>query len=381
MPNKKKSQSLNNNTQKEAKVSKKSGFNNLVDRKFNNQSKTSKQRDLMIKDYQNRHSANTVQIKKKANRDVLRNKNQFQGKRDKRNIFEDLDDGNNNNDDLQLLTHKGVAIDDLEDEQLKRSIASDEEVDEIDQEMLESLRFQGFDDEENAKGGNEADPQKKKKTRKEIYEEVIKKSKKAKHERQEFKEDYFQSVKELDENINDIFNIVGVSKKVKTEDPEDDYAMMAMKLSGERIIAPGKIAKKIDEKEQNRKRKIVNQLYSDSDEEQDPEAGVDGLKDGLGKERKFRDVLNAKKQKDSQKMGKTIDFLKGLNEGSGDSDEEDEEEELSELDLDDDEQEMDESASEDYVDYENLEEAEIDEDDEEGEEEEDDEGEEEEDDD
>jgi len=56
------------------------------------------------------------------------------------------------------LTHKGVAIDDLEDEQLKRSIASDEEVDEIDQEMLESLRFQGFDDEENAKGGNEADP-------------------------------------------------------------------------------------------------------------------------------------------------------------------------------------------------------------------------------
>jgi len=159
----------------------------------------------------------------------------------------------------------------MDNEELGRSVASDQEVDEIDQQMLESLRFQGFDEEEGAKAGNREDAPTKKKTRKEIYEEVIKKSKKAKHERQEFKEDYGEKVKELDDELMGIGELLATRKKIKVantaESEMDDYQLMALKLSGERVLGPQKVEKKVDNKaEERRKKKIINELNSDSDE-------------------------------------------------------------------------------------------------------------------
>ena len=42
----------------------------------------------------------------------------------------------------------------MDNEELGRSVASDQEVDEIDQQMLESLRFSGFKEEDGASERN-----------------------------------------------------------------------------------------------------------------------------------------------------------------------------------------------------------------------------------
>ena len=318
MPSKNKTKSsAKNNAQKPQKTVQKSGFNTQVSTKIHNQSKSLIKRDDLIKDYKNRNSANVVRIQKKEVERFASNKNQFLGKRDKRNIFDDFDQDENQQDDLLLQTHKGVAIDDLDNEELGGSVASDQEVDEIDQEMLEGLRFHGFDNEADAKADN-IDPTKQKKSKKEIYEEVIKKSKKAKADRQEFKEDYMDSVKNLDEEVNDLRKLITCGKRLKRSDYQnedmDDYALMAHKLGNERILAPQKVEKKVDNKaEERRKKKIVNELDSDSEDGVDMDTGVDGLKDGLKKNRKFRDNEQLKSHKEARKYDKTLDFLKNLN--------------------------------------------------------------------
>jgi len=56
----------------------------------------------LIKDYNNRNSANIVKIQQKEKKRFDSNKNQFLGKRDKRNIFDDIDEDHNQEDDMLL---------------------------------------------------------------------------------------------------------------------------------------------------------------------------------------------------------------------------------------------------------------------------------------
>jgi len=56
----------------------------------------------LINDYNKRNSANIVRIEKKANNHFKTTKNQFLGKRDKRNIFDEFDENKNEDDDLLL---------------------------------------------------------------------------------------------------------------------------------------------------------------------------------------------------------------------------------------------------------------------------------------
>jgi len=247
----------------------------------------------------------------------------------------------------------------MDNEELGRSVASDQEVDEIDQQMLESLRFSGFQEEDGAVADEREPAAAKKKSRKEIYEEVIKKSKKAKADRQEFQEDYLDAVRDLDEEVLNFRDLLRVTKKIKVEDPhkqeKDDYYQMAAKLSTERMLGPTHVEKKVDNKAiERKKKKIVNELNSDSDD-CDKDAGVDGLRDNLRTDRKFRDNEHVNNQKKAKKLDKTLDYLKNLNDGSGDDSDADEDE-LSELDLDEqeDSEGEEESGSQDYVDYENI---------------------------
>jgi nucleolar protein 14 len=336
-------------------------FGGLVQRKFAKQSSSLKKRDDMVKDYNNRHSANIIKIQKENNEINRSNSkmNKFLGKRDKKNIFDGNSDEEQEGQSGLILTHNGTAIDDLDRYDLQQSHRSEHsDVDEIDQEMLESLRFHNFDaTEATALEGQEP----KKKSRKEVYEEVIKKSKKAKAERQEFKEDYVESCKDLDSQVKDIKSIVTMTLKrdiKKVDGYNDDYMLLASRLSSERVVAP-KVEKKlkteeIDLKNSLKKKKNVRDTWDDGSSSDDGglDAGVDGLRDGLsGKVRKFRDNEEVKNQKDVKKMEKTLGFLKEL--GGGGSGEEGDGEELSDLDLDSEEGE-EESGSEDYVDYEDL---------------------------
>lgn len=337
-------------------------FGGLVQRKFAKQSSSLKKRDDMVKDYNNRHSANIIKIQKENNEINRSNSkmNKFLGKRDKKNIFDGNSDAEDEGQSGLLLTHNGTAIDDLDRYDLQQSHRSEHsDVDEIDQEMLESLRFHNFDaTEATATEGQEP----KKKTRKEVYEEVIKKSKKAKAERQEFKEDYVESCKDLDGQVMDIRSIITMTLKRdirKVDGYNDEYMMLAERLGSERVVAP-KVEKKLKTEEidpkHHKKKKNIRETWDDGSDSDDGglDAGVDGLRDGLsGKARKFRDNEEVKNGKNAKKMEKTIGFLKGLGEGSGDGSG-GEDEELSELDLDSEEGE-EESGSEDYVDYEGLE--------------------------
>jgi nucleolar protein 14 len=338
-------------------------FGGLVQRKFAKQSSSLKKRDDMVKDYNNRHSANIIKIQKENNEINRSNSkmNKFLGKRDKKNIFDGNSDEEQEGQSGLILTHNGTAIDDLDRYDLQQSHRSEHsDVDEIDQEMLESLRFHNFDaTEATALEGQEP----KKKSRKEVYEEVIKKSKKAKAERQEFKEDYVESCRDLDSQVKDIKSIVTMTLKrdiKKVDGYNDDYMLLASRLSSERVVAP-KVEKKLKTEENDlknpiKKKKNVKDTWENGSSSDDGglDAGVDGLKDGLsGKVRKFRDNEEVKNQKDVKKMEKTLGFLKDLGGGGSGGDGDGEEEELSELDLDSDEGE-EESGSEDYVDYEGL---------------------------
>ena len=243
----------------------------------------------------------------------------FLGKRNKQNIFEDNEEEN-----LQLLTHNGKAIDDLDEHELKQGIDSDEDLDEIDQEMLDKLRFGGFDEEDDfAEDGEDAEgrPQKKKKSRKEVYEEIIKKSKKAKADRQQQKEDNAELVADLDDRCKDIQTIFSNNgtKKLKTDyssaNEIDEYAMLAEKLTFDRLLAP-KIEKKIKTDGSDhfgRKKKNVTEIEEEKEsDDEDNEAGVEELGDGLKKNRKFRDNKNMKNQKQLANVNQTMDYLKGL---------------------------------------------------------------------
>ena len=125
-----------------------------------------------------------------------------------------------------------------------------------------------------------------------------------------------ESVKNLDGQIKDIKSIITISDKRnvrKVDGYNDDYMELAERLGNERVLAP-KVEKKLkveDGGEVGRgrpKKKEVREGGGESDEEDLGDVGVDGLRDGLSKKRKFRDNEEVKNMKDVKKMEKTLGF-------------------------------------------------------------------------
>lgn len=93
-------------------------------------------------------------------------------------------------------------MDDFKDNEIDRSVSDDN----IDAEMVQNLHFGGFDDD-----GDERDErgfQERRKTKQEIYKELIHKSKKMKFQRQQQQQEDDEKVAELDEGFEDIMQLL-----------------------------------------------------------------------------------------------------------------------------------------------------------------------------
>ena len=122
-------------------------------------------------------------------------------------------------DEQQLnLTHKGRflfiktsnlfqginldQIDDFKDNEMDRSFSEDEN---INADMVDNLHFGGFDEDEDK---DEHGFQQRKKSKQEIYKELIHKSKKLKFQRQQQQFENEQKIEELDEDFGEIFHLL-----------------------------------------------------------------------------------------------------------------------------------------------------------------------------
>ena len=104
------------------------------------------------------------------------------------------------------LTHKGKTLEDMDDYNDRGDRSSGDE--NIPAEIVDKLNFTGFDKEAVPNGTQDKDGVLKKKTKKEVYEEIIKKSKKMKYERQQQKEEDQGTLKELNEGYADIAQLL-----------------------------------------------------------------------------------------------------------------------------------------------------------------------------
>lgn len=100
-------------------------------------------------------------------------------------------------DEINLII--GQEIEKLDDfnEDIEASSAEDEE---INKEMVNELHFGGFE--------NEADGSRPRKTKQEIYKEIIKKSKKMRYEKQKLREENLNRVDEIDQDSDTMKKIL-----------------------------------------------------------------------------------------------------------------------------------------------------------------------------
>ena len=93
-------------------------------------------------------------------------------------------------------------IDDFKDFDDDRSVSDDN----IDAEMVHNLHFGGFDEDGDEK--NEQGFEQRKKSKNEIYAELIHKSKKLKFLRQQQQEENEEKIQELDDDFEEIFDLL-----------------------------------------------------------------------------------------------------------------------------------------------------------------------------
>ena len=98
------------------------------------------------------------------------------------------------------MTHFGKNVDEIDDFNEKINFSSEE--DNVPAEIVDKLKFTGFEKVENK------ELESKPKSKKEIYEEIIKKSKKAKFERQQQKEEDKVKIEEINSGFSDISGLL-----------------------------------------------------------------------------------------------------------------------------------------------------------------------------
>lgn len=182
----------------------------------------------------------------------------FLRKRSKKNLFELADD----EDEEMNMTHNGRDINDMDAEELNVFDGGLDEHGNINPKLVGQMNFSGFD-------GPSTDN--KRKTKKEILNETIKRSKLKKLENQKEQEENFNLKKRLDDEFSDLYGELNFlqQKKLKTqEEPEDDgYTEISRALSFEPRMPS--ITKIKELREQKEKEGIEKEMEIDSEEEED----------------------------------------------------------------------------------------------------------------
>lgn len=263
-------------------------------------------------------------------------------KRQKKNLFE-LSDDDEQNDEidnfeaLRTLTHNGKALGDNNDDYQDELDNTDEDEErEAKKLMTEDLNFSGFDG-----------PGTKKKSRKELYEEIIKKSKKMKHERQKTRMENKERTMELNEEFDSIRSLLKFTPKKKVKENEkDEYENLRAELERDSVVAPTPIEANVDSKFRKKREALVSDkakdlLNSDDDvenvdiaemEEESEEEASEEIEQGDRRNlTKFEE-----KSKDALKMQQLYKNLgKSQEESSEEEYDDDDDDELDDVDLDD----------------------------------------------
>ncbi|KAL4485457.1 hypothetical protein ABPG72_008325 [Tetrahymena utriculariae] len=259
----------------------------------------------------------------------------------------DLDSDGENEDAPLKLTHKGKEIEELDD--FKDQIDFSDAEDNIPAEIVDKLNFAGFE-----KQAEQVDPQnpQKKKSKKEIYEEIIKKSKQAKYERQKQREDDKTLLQDVNEGYEDIRDLLQFRGNYKADDylDVDEFDILTKELQTDIKTQANTVIKKVEDKKekklQEKKRKQLKGIMSSDGEEDQDLNNDDELQ---SKTRRELGIL--KHMRKVENLNKFIDQIKQVKQKSkkgkeGDEENDEEYDSLDEIDLDEQQEEYSEEDSE-----------------------------------
>ncbi|KRX07151.1 hypothetical protein PPERSA_09365 [Pseudocohnilembus persalinus] len=249
------------------------------------------------------------------------------GKSQKTSKFQLLSDDEDNNEDILKLTHGGKKLETNDDFKDEIGYYSDEDDDDVDvqnqQKQLDNLNFQGFNADQLLKLGAGG-----KKSKKEIYSEIIKKSKLMKYEKQKQKEENQEKLEELEKNYDEITELLQFrGKQSKQRDNEarrqmdiennDNYDkltrefMFADKIQA--VVEP-KVKKQQKVQEDNKKTKSRKEaelqagILSSDDEDENEFVNDDEL--DAGKKRKEKQIM--KHYKKVEQLNNYMDKIKNI---------------------------------------------------------------------
>lgn len=284
------------------KIQKPTKFSDLVNQRSKKISEIVDSRNNLIKEFKGRGNKNVVVDKR-----FLKKKNMVQKfagtieKRQKKKLaFFNVD-----SDEEQKIefTHKGVnldQIDDFKDFDDNRSVSDDN----IDAEVVHNLHFGGFDEDGDG-DKNEEGFEQRRKSKNEIYAELIHKSKKLKFLRQQQQEENDEKIQELDDDFEEIFDLLAKNpeqykeeKKVKAKN--DLYTNLQNQLSFDRRIKP-EAANTVDPKLAKKKKKNVVEEEENNDSEL-------GIEEEIGANTKFQRKMQTERR-DEKKSKRFLDFM------------------------------------------------------------------------
>ena len=189
--------------------------------------------------------------KERAKASLLGNNQKVKASRKKNKFNLNSDDESDDQDVMVGFTHRGRKLGEFEDDfKEKIEVSSDDEphVKQRDQgklteEMVNRMNFGGGELDED---GNYLQPQKKK-TRKEIFDEIIEKSKAWDAAKREIKDLNNELREELDDEYQDLIGLLDFNRKKASEEPLKkasdpfSYEEIAHSLKASAKIAPAKL--------------------------------------------------------------------------------------------------------------------------------------------
>ncbi|TYZ66247.1 hypothetical protein PybrP1_009924 [[Pythium] brassicae (nom. inval.)] len=331
--------------------------------------------------FQARHKANAFRDRRLGEQDPsmsledkMMARFQTERKRKLRNAsafaLHDSDDegGDGDGDDL-FLTHRGARIDDYDTLNNDGALEPDDDVDdahsrEMDREIVNKLHFGG-----GGSGPDGVGDDGRKKSHKEIMQEVMLKSKMYKAERQKNKSAQEESTENLDEGFNDIRALLEFrptranGKELPDRGPMDDFdkltrefAFEAKAKATERRLSPEEFAQRERDRLAELEKKRVARMAGDDDDSDSDDSDSGGGKKRGKKGAKKKSKKGGKAAPQLILMPPTDDDLSsdyaldprfsGAEPNDADDNEDDNEEENKEADGDDDEEDEDDSEAE-----------------------------------
>lgn len=275
------------------------------------------------------------------------------------------DEGDGDDGDDLFLTHRGARIDDYDtlndDGALEPDDVDDEHSREMDREIVNKLHFGGGGaDAAGAEGGEDG----RKKSHKEIMQEVMLKSKMYKAERQKNKSAQEESTDNLDEGFNDIRGLLEFrptranGKELPDKGPMDEFdkltrefAFEAKAKATERRMSPEELAQRERDRLAELEKKRVARMKGDDADDSDSEdggkkRGKKGKKDKKGKKTKTPQLILMPPTDDDLSSDYALDPRFGGAEQNDDDEDEDAEAEDDDAEENDEEEEEEEEDSE-----------------------------------